>query len=212
MSSCPPSHSSFCTRWNLRVNPNHHPAAPQTISASDPPQLGPWLGKVTSSAGLVRGQDPPFPAMQVPLTPLKSQDSTIFMIFLPPPHVCACSVTSVLSNSLWPYGLLPTRLLCSQDSSGKNTTVVCPFPSPGDLPDPGIKPNISSVSCIGKQVLYQLSQMEAPEQYLCKSESHTDSAWTHKQKEKKSVLLLLEWLAAIKTGDREKDREKESMP
>ena len=143
MSSCPPSHSSFCTRWNLRVNPNHHPAAPQTISASDPPQLGPWLGKVTSSAGLVRGQDPPFPAMQVPLTPLKSQDSTIFMIFLPPPHVCACSVTSVLSNSLWPYGLLPTRLLCSQDSSGKNTWVGCHALLQGIFPTQGLNPHLS---------------------------------------------------------------------
>ena len=32
------------------------------------------------------------------------------------------------------------RLLCSWDSLGKNTGVGLPFPSPGDLPDPGIKP------------------------------------------------------------------------
>ena len=32
-----------------------------------------------------------------------------------------------------------------------------PFPSPGDLPDRRIK-SASLVSCIGKQVLYQLSQ------------------------------------------------------
>ena len=31
-----------------------------------------------------------------------------------------------------------------------------PFPSPGDLPDPGMKP-ASCVSCIGRWVLYQLS-------------------------------------------------------
>ena len=30
----------------------------------------------------------------------------------------------------------PTRLLCPWNSPGKNT----PFPSPGDLPDPGIEP------------------------------------------------------------------------
>ena len=32
------------------------------------------------------------------------------------------------------------RLLCSWDSPGKNTGVGLPFPSPRDLPDPGIKP------------------------------------------------------------------------
>ena len=42
---------------------------------------------------------------------------------------------------LWdPHGLQPTRLLCSRNSPGKNTGVGLPFPSPGDLPDPGIKP------------------------------------------------------------------------
>ena len=30
---------------------------------------------------------------------------------------------SVLSNSLWPHGLQPPRLLCPWDSSGKNTGV-----------------------------------------------------------------------------------------
>ena len=33
-----------------------------------------------------------------------------------------------------------TRLLCPWDSPGKSTGVGLPFPSPGDLPDPGIKP------------------------------------------------------------------------
>ena len=34
--------------------------------------------------------------------------------------VCACSV---VSDSLWPHGLQPTRLLCPWDSPGKNTGV-----------------------------------------------------------------------------------------
>ena len=39
-----------------------------------------------------------------------------------------CAVASVKSNSLWPYGPWPTRLLCSWDSPGKNTGVVAmPF-------------------------------------------------------------------------------------
>ena len=39
--------------------------------------------------------------------------------------VHACSVASVVSNSLQPYELQPTRLLCPCDSSGKNTGMGC---------------------------------------------------------------------------------------
>ena len=35
--------------------------------------------------------------------------------------------------------LQPVRLLCPWDFSGKNTARGCPFPSPVDLPNPGIK-------------------------------------------------------------------------
>ena len=35
----------------------------------------------------------------------------------------ACQVPSVVSDSVWPYGQQPTRLLCPQDSLGKNTRV-----------------------------------------------------------------------------------------
>ena len=45
---------------------------------------------------------------------------------------------SVTSNSLRHHGLLYTRLLCLWNSPGKNAGVVSP--SPGDLPNPGIKP------------------------------------------------------------------------
>ena len=34
-----------------------------------------------------------------------------------------CSVASVTSDSLWPHGLEPTRLLCPWGSTGKNTGV-----------------------------------------------------------------------------------------
>ena len=37
----------------------------------------------------------------------------------------ACSVTSVVSDSLWPYGSQTSRLLCPWDSPGKNTGVSC---------------------------------------------------------------------------------------
>ena len=39
------------------------------------------------------------------------------------PPVRACSVASGVSDSLWPHGLQPTRLLCPWDSLGKNTGV-----------------------------------------------------------------------------------------
>ena len=55
-------------------------------------------------------------------------------------HLCACSVASVMSNSLPSYGLQPARLLCPWYSPGKNTGVSCHAPLPGNLPDPGIEP------------------------------------------------------------------------
>ena len=39
-------------------------------------------------------------------------------------YVCMCSV---MSNSLWPHGLQPARLLCPWHSPGKNTGVGCHF-------------------------------------------------------------------------------------
>ena len=50
----------------------------------------------------------------------------------------ACSVTQSCPT-LQPYGLQPSRLLCPWGSPGKNTCGL-PFPSLGDLPDPGIEP------------------------------------------------------------------------
>ena len=41
--------------------------------------------------------------------------------------VHACSVISVVSDSLWPHGPWPGRLLCPRDSPGKNTVVGCHF-------------------------------------------------------------------------------------
>ena len=38
-----------------------------------------------------------------------------------------CQVASVVSNSVRPHGLQPTRLLCPWDSPGKNPGVGCHF-------------------------------------------------------------------------------------
>ena len=60
----------------------------------------------------------------------------------PRPHLkpmrCAVLSCSVVSNSLRPCGLSPTRLLRPQDSPGKQTGVGCRSLLQGDLPDPGI--------------------------------------------------------------------------
>ena len=39
--------------------------------------------------------------------------------------VSACWIASVVSNSLWPRGLQPTRFLCLRDSSGNSIRVSC---------------------------------------------------------------------------------------
>ena len=44
-----------------------------------------------------------------------------------------------MSDSLWPHGPQPARLLCPWDSPGKNTGSRWPCPPPGDLYHPGIK-------------------------------------------------------------------------
>ena len=45
-----------------------------------------------------------------------------------------------MNNSLQPYGLQTTRLLCPWDFPGKNTGVGCHFPLQANLPNTGIKP------------------------------------------------------------------------
>ena len=46
---------------------------------------------------------------------------------------------SFLSDSLQPHGLEPSRFLCPWNFPGKSIGGL-PFPSPGDLPNPGIEP------------------------------------------------------------------------
>ena len=54
-------------------------------------------------------------------------------------HACVLGCSAV-SNSLWFWGLEPTRLLCpSMAFPRQENWSGLPFPSPGDLPDPGIE-------------------------------------------------------------------------
>ena len=71
----------------------------------------------------------------------------------------ACQVTSVVSNSLWPYGLQPARLLCLWDFPRKNTGVGChalPGGGGGHLSDPS---NLCLLCC--RWILYHWASKEA---------------------------------------------------
>ena len=63
----------------------------------------------------------------------------------------------VMSNSLQPFGLQPTRLLCPWDFFRQEYWNGLPFPPPGDLPDPRIKPT-SPVSPVQQTDSLPLSQ------------------------------------------------------
>ena len=72
------------------------------------------------------------------------------------PVLCYILNRSVMSDSLWPHGLLPIRLLCSWGFSMQECWSGLPCPSPGVLPNPRIKPR----SC--KWILYCLSHQGSP--------------------------------------------------
>ena len=65
----------------------------------------------------------------------------------------ACSVTSVMSNSLQPRGLSPARLRCPWDSPGKNTGVGYHALLQGIFPTQGLNPGLP----LCRQILYHLS-------------------------------------------------------
>ena len=65
---------------------------------------------------------------------------------------------SVMSDSLQPAGLQPTRLLCPWNSLGKSTEVGCHSLLQGIFPTQGSNPGL--LHC--RQILYHLSHQESP--------------------------------------------------
>ena len=55
---------------------------------------------------------------------------------------------SIMSNSLWPRGLQPTRLLYPWSFPGKNTGVGCHSLLQVGLPNPGIKPRSPALQAV----------------------------------------------------------------
>ena len=76
---------------------------------------------------------------------IQNQKFCIFL-FLISNSVCVCVCTcvllvcSVMSDSCYSHGLQPARLLSPLDFPCQQYWSGLPFPSPGDLPNPGIEP------------------------------------------------------------------------
>ena len=87
---------------------------------------------------------------------LHSSSSVSHLITCMCMHACILS-RSVMSDSLWPYGLYPTRFLCPWDSPGKNTRVSFHSHSKGS-PWPRDR---NWVTCIGRQMFYHWGTWEA---------------------------------------------------
>ena len=93
----------------------------------------------------------------------RSKTSTWSHIFcnIPyPQYTQRCNVLgcSVLSDSLWPRGLQPARLLRPWDSPGKNTGVGCHSLLQGIFPTQGLIPGL--LHC--RWILYHLSHQGSP--------------------------------------------------
>ena len=78
------------------------------------------------------------------------------------PNTCMCSVASVVSNSAWPYGLLPARLLCPWYSPRQEYLSGLPFPPPRDLPDPEMETTVSPASSAFQADSLPLSHLGSP--------------------------------------------------
>ena len=73
-------------------------------------------------------------------------------------YVCAFSVASVLSDSLWPHGLPPARFLCPWEFPSKNTELGCHALFQGIFLTQGS--NACLLHC--RQILYLLSHVGSP--------------------------------------------------
>ena len=69
--------------------------------------------------------------------------------------VCVC-VNSVMSNSLWPHGLWPARILCLWDFSSKNTGTDCHLLLQGIFPTQGFALQVDTLPLShGEDILSQ---------------------------------------------------------
>ena len=71
-------------------------------------------------------------------------------------------VALVVSDSVRPYRLWPTRLLCPWDSPRQEYWSGLPCPFPRDFPNPGMEPVASLASSASQADSLPLSQLESP--------------------------------------------------
>ena len=67
------------------------------------------------------------------------------------------SESPVVSDSLWPHGLYPSRLLCPWDSPGQNTGMGCHALLQGSSWSRGR----THISCIGRRIFYRWATWKA---------------------------------------------------
>ena len=77
--------------------------------------------------------------------------------------MCA-SVYSVTSNSLWPQGPQPARLLCTWNFPSKSIGASCHFLLQGLYLPQGLNPR-SCITCIGRQIVYHWATGNPLERY-----------------------------------------------
>ena len=71
------------------------------------------------------------------------------------------------------HGLQPSKLLCSWNFLGKKYWSELPFPSLGDLPDPGIKPvSLASPALAGGFLTTCATWVSPPQIYMLKPYPH----------------------------------------
>ena len=71
-------------------------------------------------------------------------------VFLHCKYLCAVFSCSVMSNSLRPRGLQPTRLLCPWNFPGKNTGACCHFLLQKIFPTQVLKPHLLCLALAGR--------------------------------------------------------------
>ena len=90
-------------------------------------------------------------------------------------------VKSVVSDSLQPHGLEPTRLLCPWSFPGKSTGVGCHFLLQGIFPTQGLNPGLPHC----RQTLYHLSHKgrlgDQPRQHIKKQRHYLTDKGPHSQ-------------------------------
>ena len=100
---------------------------------------------------------------------------------------------SVMSDSLRPHGLQPTRLLCPWDFLGKDTGVGCHFILQGIFPTQGWNPGL--LHC--RQILYRLRYKGSPsilEGAPLSATAPLRKAFNKTNRRELTVLLILGWM------------------